>query len=453
MYGAIRVCGGHVNSQPRPHGEAEQSVLGAVLVRPETLDEVVSLITPLDFQVPAHRMIYEAMLAIQEKDTPVDLVTVSALLKERGQLRGVGGPVFLAGLSEQVGFATNALYYAQLIKNASLRKRLHDAGLEIAEIAAKSPAGEIQGAIDRAGGMIYALADRAGVGDAKDCAVLVAEMSARLEYAQEFGVVGVKTELADMDNLLLGFQPKDLIILAARPSMGKTALALNIAENVTSRGDGVLFFSLEMGDNQLMLRLTSSMAEIGSQLLRTALLTGPEWARYEGACNRIVAMPLYIDDTSGLSPLALRSRARRMCARKSIKLIIVDYLQLMSGTGGAKQGREGVIREVSGSLKEMAKELNLPVLALSQLNRECEGRPDKRPQLSDLRESGAIEQDADVAMFIYRDEVYNPNSLDAGTAEVIVRKNRNGPIGMVRLAFNGPLTRFNNFTAVVEGEA
>jgi replicative DNA helicase len=441
---------------PPANPEAEQSVLGAVLVRPEALDRIADLIAPEDFYREAHGRIYQAMLDLYGRGEPVDLVTVTALLKERGQLEGVGGPVFLAGLSEQVGFAVNAEYYAHLVHDKAVLRRLLDCSQEIAS-ACLAPVENVAEFLDEAEHKIFQVAEAKVRPGFSPLSALVDSEIATLEAIwgrKDGSLTGVTSGFTDLDNYTAGFQASDLIILAARPSMGKTALALNIAFNAAygRRGGGrqpippvpVAFFSLEMSKEQLVRRLLSSVGEVdASQIRRAAFLTGLEWTKLQEAAGVLLDCPIYIDDTPAATVLDIRAKSRRLKADGKLGLIIIDYLQLMQGRAEAPS-REQQISEISRSLKALAKELAVPVIALSQLSREPEKRERKRPQLSDLRESGAIEQDADVVLFIYRDEIYRKDSQDKGIAEIIIGKQRNGPIGMVKLAFRDKFTRFDD---------
>jgi replicative DNA helicase len=447
-----------VGYTPPGNPEAEQSVLGAILVRPEALDRIADLIAPEDFYRGAHGRIYKAMLDLYGKGEPVDLVTVNALLKERGQLEGVGGPVFLAGLSEQVGFATNAEYYATLVRDKAVLRRLLDCTQEIAA-GCLSPVEDVAEFLDEAEHKIFQVAEAKVRPGFSPISSLVDAEIATLEAIwgrKDGSLTGVTSGFADLDNYTAGFQPSDLIILAARPSMGKTALALNIAVNAAFGGPPhkpqarhtpvpVAFFSLEMSKEQLVRRLLSSVGKVdASQIRRAAFLTGPEWSHLQEAAGILLDCPIYIDDTPAATVLDIRAKSRRLKADGKLGLVIIDYLQLMQGRVDAPS-REQQISEISRSLKGLAKELAVPVIALSQLSREPEKRERKRPQLSDLRESGAIEQDADVVMFIYRDEVYRKDTAEnKGIAEVILGKQRNGPIGMVKLKFWDKFTLFDD---------
>jgi replicative DNA helicase len=431
---------------PPASPEAEQSVLGAILVRPEVLDRVADSLGPADFYREAHGRIYQAMLDLYGRGEPVDLVSVSALLQERGQLEGVGGPVFLAGLSKQVGFAANADYYAGLVNDKAILRRLLDTTQEIAS-QCLAPVEDVREFLDAAEQKVFEVAESKVRPGFKPVGALVEKEIANLEaiWHREAGrITGVSSGFPDLDNLTAGFQNSDLIIIAARPSMGKTALALNMAYNAAYKSQvPVAFFSLEMSKEQLVRRLLSSIGEVDASNLRRAFLSTPEWANLQTAAGYLLDSPIYIDDTPAATVLDIRAKARRLKADDKLGLVFIDYLQLMRGRHDVPS-REQEISEISRSLKALAKELDVPVVALSQLNRRVEERPNKRPQLSDLRESGAIEQDADVIIFIYRDEVYREDSPDKGIAEVIVGKQRNGPTGKVKLAFRDKYTRFDN---------
>jgi replicative DNA helicase len=428
---------------PPSDPEAEQSVLGAILVRPEMLDHLVGTITPGDFYRQAHASVFQAMLDLYAKSEPVDLVTVCALLKERSHLEGVGGPIFLAGLSEQVGFATNAVHYAKIVSEKASLRRLLDVTQEISA-ACLAPQEHIPEFIDAAEQKVFQVAETNIKQGFSPIGELAYKEVATIEeiYGRGSVVTGVASGFIDIDTLTAGFQKSDLIILASRPSMGKTALALNIAFNAKVP---VAFFSLEMSKEQLVRRQLSSIGQIDGNHIRRAFLNGDEWSRLNQAASRLEKTPIFIDDTPGATLLEIRSKTRRLKAQGKCQMIIIDYLQLMRGPKFRSGNREQEISEISRGLKIIAKELDVPVLALAQLSRECEKRPDKTPMLSDLRESGAIEQDADVVMFIYRDVVYTKLQCECpNQAKIIVGKQRNGPIGVAELYFKGEFTRFEN---------
>jgi replicative DNA helicase len=431
---------------PPSNPEAEQSVLGAILVRPEVMDQVADLLEPEDFYREAHGRIYQAMLDLYRRGEPVDLVTVTALLKERGHLEGAGGPVFLAGLSEQVGFATNAQYYAQIVHDKAILRRLLACSQEIAANC-MGPVEDVAEFLDGAEQRVFQVAESKVRLGFNPLGTLVEQEIATLEaiWHREGGrITGVPSGFMDLDNKTAGFQKGDLIIIAARPSMGKTALALNIAYHAAYQAQvPVAFFSLEMSKEQLVRRLLSSVGEVDASNLRRAFLSTQEWANLQNAAGYLLDCPIFIDDTPAATVLEIRAKARRLKAVDKLGLVVIDYLQLMRGRADV-HSREQEISEISRSLKALAKELQVPVIALSQLNRRVEERPNKRPQLADLRESGAIEQDADVVLFIYRDEVYREDSPEKGTAEVKIGKQRNGPSGhTIKLAFRDKYTRFD----------
>jgi replicative DNA helicase len=432
---------------PPASPEAEQSVLGAILVRPEVLDRVADVIAAGDFYREAHGRIFRAMLDLYGRGDPVDLVTVTALLDERGQLEGVGGPVFLAGLSEQVGFATNADYYASLVHDKAILRRLLDTTQEIAG-SCFGPVEDVAEFLDAAEQKVFEVAEsKVRLGFQPLSALVEKEIANLTEiwHREKGRITGVTSGFNDLDNLTAGFQDSDLIIIAARPSMGKTALALNIAFNAAYKPQKhVAFFSLEMSREQLVRRLLSSAGKVDASNLRRAFLSTMEWANLQAGAGELLDCPIYIDDTPAATVLDIRAKARRLKADGKLQMLIIDYLQLMRGRTDV-HSREQEISEISRSLKALAKELKVPVIVLSQLNRKVEERPNKRPQLADLRESGAIEQDADVVIFIYRDEVYREDSPDQGTAEIIVGKQRNGPTGKIKLIFRAKYTTFDAY--------
>ena len=431
---------------PPANLEAEQSVLGACLIRPEALDDLVDQIKPEDFYREAHARIFRAMLDLYDASEPVDLVSVCAYLKDRGQLEAVGGPVFLAGLSESVGFATNVPYYAKLVREKAVLRRLLDASQEIAG-ACLAPVNNVEEFVGQAEIKISGAMEDRGTRE-YSLAELLPEETRRIEILHEHRdqILGVPSGFKDLDDLTAGFQKSDLIILAARPGMGKTSLALNIAHYAATVAENfvpVAFFSLEMSKEQLVRKLISSEGRIDGDRLRTGRMTGDEWAKLYAARGLLEDTPIYIRDDPSPTVLQIKAQARRMKKKYGVGIVVVDYLQLMRDP--REKVREQQIARISGDLKGMAKELDVPVFALSQLNRELEKRPNRRPKLSDLRESGAIEQDADVVITIYRDEVYRKDSPDKGIAEVEVVKQRKGRIGLVKLTYLSQFTKFENY--------
>lgn len=432
---------------PPQHIEAEESLLSAILVDNTALLEVVETLTPSDFYRTAHQKIFAAMSDLFERGEPVDVVTLNNSLKEKGQLEVVGGPAYLARLLDAVPLAVNAQHYARIVHDKAVLRRL----IEKANAITKRCFQEQGGAddiIDFAEASIFEVTEKKARQAFYPLSKLIDSNIDFLEEKQKNKslVTGVPTGFSHIDNLTSGLQNSDLIILAARPSMGKTALALNIARNAAvDAGVPVAIFSLEMSKEQLSLRLLCAEARIDSSRLRSGFFSMEDWERLTDAAGVLSAAPIFIDDSPSLSAMEVRAKARRLKMDKNIGLIIIDYLQLMQARGSAER-RDLEISEISRSLKALAKEINLPVIALSQLNRMLEQRNDRRPRLSDLRESGALEQDADVVAFIYRDEVYNKeeNNPHKGTAEIILAKQRNGPIGEVRLTFLSVYTRFEN---------
>ncbi|ROR35171.1 replicative DNA helicase [Inmirania thermothiophila] len=435
-----------------PHSvEAEQSLLGALMVDNRAWDEVADRVGPDDFYRREHRLVYEAIQALAEAGEPFDAVTVSDRLRERGELEAVGGLAYLAALVEGTPTAANVRAYAQIVRDRSVLRQLIHVGTRIADAGFNPEGRDTRELLDYAERLVFEIAEQgsriqAGFTPLKDLLTAAVERIERL-YEEGSAITGVATGFADFDELTSGLQPSDLVVVAGRPSMGKTTFALNIAEHVAIKGGRpVAVFSMEMPGEQLALRLMSSLGRVNQQRVRTGRLEDEDWPRITSAVTLLAQAPIYIDDTPALSPTELRARARRLQRQfdGGLGLVVVDYLQLMQVPGGS-ENRATEISEISRSLKALAKELHVPVIALSQLNRNLEQRPNKRPVMSDLRESGSIEQDADLVVFIYRDEVYNPESPDKGTAEIIVAKQRNGPTGTVRLTFLGQYTRFENF--------
>jgi len=424
--------------------EAEQSLLGGLLIDGEGFPAVVEILKGDEFYRDAHRTIFRVFQLLFDGNQPIDLITVADLLAERNELESVGGATYLASLAELVPSAANVAAYARIIKEKALLRRLIQAANEITS-SCYSGGKSVEEILDSAESTIFSVTERSlrsSYHPIKDVMKKTVEV---IENFHEYhGVSGVPSHFTELDKLTAGFQPSDLIIIAARPSMGKTALALNIARNAAvDSGIPVGFFSLEMSKEQLAMRLLCSEARVDSQKIRSGFLSSQEGGKMISAASVFLEAPIFIDDTPALSALELRAKARRMMAERGLGMVIVDYLQLMRGREGAER-REQEISEISRALKALAKELYIPVIALSQLNRKVEERHDKRPQLSDLRESGAIEQDADVIAFIYRDEMYSRESADKGIAEVIIGKQRNGPQGTAKLAYIQSYTRFEN---------
>jgi replicative DNA helicase len=431
-----------------PHNlEAERSVLGAILVHNDAFNMAAQVIDSNDFYRDAHRRIFECMVTLNERNQAIDFVTLKEELSRGGELDEVGGPAYVASLADGVPRATNVEYYARIVKEKSTLRNLIYAANKIVTNAYEAEQ-EPDLILDEAESAIFSVADdrlKAGFIPMRD---LVKESFPKIEllFEQKRLITGVATGFADLDEMTRGLQPGDLVIIAARPSMGKTSLVLNMAQYVATLPEHTVgFFSLEMSKESLFLRLLTSEAQIDSHRLMSGAIGQKDYGRISHALETLSAMKLYIDDTAGIGVLEMRAKSRRLKAEHGLSLLVIDYIQLMTGRGRF-ENRTLELASISRSLKGLAKELNVPIVVLSQLSRAPEARSDHRPQLSDLRESGALEQDADVVMLIYRDDVYNkdPNNPDAGIAELILAKQRNGPTGVVRLAFLREQTRFAN---------
>ncbi|MCD0416463.1 replicative DNA helicase [Rubrivivax sp. JA1024] len=436
-----------------PHSnEAEQSVLGGLLIDNLSWDRAADLLTDSDFYRFEHKLIFSAISTLVNQSKPADVITVFEQLQSLGKADDCGGLAYLNALAQSVPSAANMRRYAEIVRERAILRKLIAASDEIATNAFNPQGRPVSSILDEAEGKIFKIGEEGSRQKQGFLGIdkLVVDLIDRVQELHDNGaeeVTGVRTGFYDMDRMTAGLQKGDLIILAARPSMGKTAFALNIAENVAvAEGLPVLVYSMEMGASQLALRLVGSLGRIDQQNLRTGRLRTEEWERLTEAVDKLGQVQLFIDETPALTAPELRARARRMARQYGqLGLIVIDYLQLMSGSSASTgENRATEIGEISRGLKALAKELQCPVIALSQLNRSVETRTDKRPMMSDLRESGAIEQDADIIMFIYRDEYYNKDSKDPGVAEVIIGKQRNGPVGTVRLAFLKPLTKFEN---------
>ncbi len=435
-----------------PHSvEAEQSVLGGLLLDNLAWDRAGDLLTDSDFYRYEHRLIYAAIGALVAGSKPADVITVFEQLQSHGKADDCGGLAYLNALAQSVPSAANMRRYAEIVRERSILRKLIAASDEIATTAFNPQGRAVSGILDEAESKIFKIGEegsrqRQGFQGIDKLVVALIDRVQELHDNGAEEVTGVRTGFYDLDRMTAGLQKGDLIVLAARPSMGKTAFALNIAEHVAvQEGLPVLMFSMEMGASQLALRMVGSLGRIDQQGLRTGRLKNDEWERLTEAVERLGQVQMYIDETPALNSAELRARARRMARQfGTLGLIVIDYLQLMSGSGSGDENRATEIGEISRGLKALAKELQCPVIALSQLNRSVESRTDKRPMMSDLRESGAIEQDADVIMFIYRDDYYDKASKEPGVAEIVIGKQRNGPVGTVKLTFLKPLTRFDN---------
>lgn len=436
---------------PPHHLEAEQAVLSGILIDSEAIGRVVEFINPDDFYRDSHRKIFQAMIALYQRNEPTDMLMVSNELSIRGELEAVGGSSYLATLVDYLPSSAPIVSYSKVVKEKSVLRSLINAATEI---IAKGYEGaeDVDRFLDEAEQIIFRVSEkkmRQSFYPVKD---VVKEAFRNIEslYEKKESVTGVSTGFKDLDRMTCGLQPSDLVIIAGRPSMGKTAFALNIAEHAAcEKKICVAVFSLEMSKEQLVQRMLCGLAKVDGSKLRGGFLKESDWPKLTRAAGKLSEAPFYIDDTPALSVLEMRAKARRLKREQNLGMIVVDYLQLMRGINFG-ESREREISEISRGLKALAKELSVPVIALSQLNRSVESRTDKRPQLSDLRESGAIEQDADVIAFIYRDEVYNKGTPDRGVAEIIIGKQRNGPIGTARLAFLHEYTRFEDLASVPE---
>ncbi|MCB0324299.1 MAG: replicative DNA helicase [Bdellovibrionales bacterium] len=430
-----------------PHSmDSEQAVLGGVLLDNEALNPAMEVLRGNDFYKKAHEYIWDAMVSLADRHEPIDVVTLTAELSSTNQLDAVGGVEYVSYLIDAVPTAANTQYYARIVKEMSLRRRLiHEAG-EIVE-EAMNTRGHIDAFIDSVERRVFQISESrvnqsfARVGEVvKDSIKHVEHL-----YMNKGQLTGIPSGFYDLDDMTSGFQASDFIIVAGRPSMGKTALALSIVRHIgvdcTKR---VAVFSLEMSKEQITLRLLCSEARVSNSLVRSGNLGESDFPKLVEAASKIAQADIFIDDTPAISVLEMRAKARRLHKESPLSMIVVDYLQLMRGSERASERREQEISEISASLKAIAKELHIPVIALSQLNRAVETRQDKRPVMADLRESGAIEQDADIIGFVYRDEVYHPDTPDKGVAEFIIAKHRNGPVGTVRLSFQGEFTLFEN---------
>jgi replicative DNA helicase len=434
--------------RPLPHSaDAERAILGAVLLDNALVNQAIELLRPDDFYVRAHQHVFRAMINLSERGSEINPILLGEELRREGVLEQVGGVALISELTYGLPHFTNVAAYAKVVKDKSILRQLVKVANKVTSEALEEE-DEASIILDHAEQMIFALADertRQGFSHIKPVADHL------LEKVQEMAgrpvmLTGLTSGFNDLDQKTSGLQPSDLIIIAARPSMGKTAFCLNIAQNAAIKGGAVVgIFSLEMSKESLVMRMLSSEARVDAHRFRTGYLSRDEWARLAGALGTLADAKIFVDDTPGISVLEMRAKARRLAAeQKRLDLIVVDYLQLMSGGGRRTESRQQEVSQISRELKGLAKELNVPLIALSQLSRAAETRTDHRPQLSDLRESGAIEQDADVVGFIYREEYYNATDENSNKAEIIIAKQRNGPTGTVELAFRKEFTRFED---------
>ncbi|MEE9299388.1 MAG: replicative DNA helicase [Acidimicrobiia bacterium] len=432
---------------PPQNVEAEESVLGAVMLSAEAASVALERLRPDDFYRPAHQTVFEAILALFDGNQAIDAITVSDWLRRNESLERVGGIAFLNHLMDAVPATSNVGYYVEIVDETAARRRLMKAGTQVGMIAMQGdlPIDEV---LDSAEAEVFAVADRkVGEGLSR----LGPLLQETLEKIEELGtrggdITGVATGFKDLDRKLAGLHPANLIVVAARPSMGKSALALNIAQNIAAEGHPVAVFTLEMSREEVVQRLLSSMASVDSHKLRTGQLSPEMWQKLARESSRLYEMPFYVDDSADLTVTTIRAKCRRLKRKSDLGLVVVDYMQLMQGPARS-DNRQQEIAEISRSLKNLARELHVPVIAVSQLNRQLEQRENKRPRLGDLRESGAIEQDADIVMFIYRDEYYSPDSPETrGIAEINIAKHRAGATGNVMMTFAAEFTRFRNYT-------
>jgi len=439
-----------------PHSvEAEQSVLGGLLLDNSAWEKIVDVVTEGDFYRHDHRLIYRHISKLVEHAKPADVITIAESLENSAKLVDAGGLAYLGALAQNTPSAANIRRYAEIVRERAVLRRLAEVGSDIAENALTPAGRSVAQLLDEAEAKVFEIAEAGARGKQGFIEIqpLLTQVVERIDmlFQREnpSDVTGIPTGYNDLDEKTSGLQAGDLIIVAGRPSMGKTAFSLNIAENVAIHtGLPVAVFSMEMGGAQLVTRMIGSIGRLDQHRIRTGRLQDEDWQKLTYAVGKLNDAPIYIDESAALTVLDLRARARRLhrqCGK--LGLIVIDYLQLMSGSGkgGGGENRATEISEISRGLKALAKELDVPVIALSQLNRSLENRPNKRPVMSDLRESGAIEQDADLILFIYRDEVYNSDTQDKGIAEIIIGKQRNGPIGTVRMTFLGEYTRFENY--------
>jgi replicative DNA helicase len=432
--------------------EAEQAVLGGILIDNEAIHHVLEIVRVDDFYRESHRKIFLTFLELYEQNKPIDLVTICEILQRKEQLEEVGGATFLATLVEVIPTASNIAFYAKIVKEKAILRRLIGCATDIVNQCFVPSDGNIEEILDKAEQAVFQVARervQTSYYPLKDVIKITFQNAQTFSQKGSF-VTGVPTGFIDFDRLTSGLQPSDLIIVAGRPSMGKTAIALNIgAKAALNYSTSVAIFSLEMSKEQLTTRMLCAEAKIDTHKFRSGFLAAHDWQFLTEAASVLSEAPIFIDDTPAISVLELRAKARRLKAEHNIGLIIIDYLQLMRGSRGSER-REQEISEISRALKALAKELNVPVVALSQLNRRVEEREDRRPRLADLRESGALEQDADLIIFLYRDEVYHPreDNPNRGVAEVIIGKHRNGPTGRVKLAFLDKSTSFENLKEI-----
>lgn len=430
---------------PPQNVEAEQAVLGSMLIEREAISRVSEILRPEDFYREAHRLIYSAILQLFNKNEAVDLITLTELLRREDKLEAAGGISYVTSLANSMPTAANVSYHAKIVEEKALLRQLITAATHIAGMGYEAN-DEVENILDQSEKIILEVANRKVTGEFAPIKNIILDAFSKIEqlYASRGGITGLSSGFKDLDRLTAGLQPSDLILIAARPSMGKTAFVLNIAQHVAVKEKkAVAVFSLEMSKEQLVQRMLCCEAPIDAQRLRIGELQDNDWKNLVRAAERLSAAPIFIDDTPGITVAEMRAKARRLKAEHDLKLVVIDYLQLMSGGGSNKgENRQQEISEISRSLKSLARELNVPVIALSQLSRSVESRQSKKPMLSDLRESGSLEQDADIVAFLYREDYYNPETELKNITEVIIAKHRNGPVDTVQLYFHKAFTKF-----------
>ena len=439
---------------PPQNAEAEQSILGGILLDNQALNNVLEVLVANDFYSESHRRIFTAIIELSDKNEPTDLITLTNILKNKKQLDGVGGAAYLASLVDNVPSAANVAYYAKIVKEKAILRQLIGTATGILKNSYDSGM-DVDDVLDEAEHSIFDISENKIRPSFYLLKNIIKDTFKTIEnlYEKKNLITGVPTGFARLDDLTSGLQKSELIIVAGRPSMGKTAFALNLARHAAvEMGLPVAVFSLEMSKEQLALRMLAADAKVDSQRLRRGLVGETDWPKLTTAAGRLSEAPIFIDDTPAITVLEMKAKARRLKSENGLEMVVLDYLQLMRA-GGRRDSREQEISEISRSLKALAKELNVPVIALSQLNRKVEDRTNRRPQMADLRESGAIEQDADVIAFIYRDEVYNKSedNPEKGIAEIIIGKQRNGPVGTVKLAFLEQYTSFEQLARTDDG--
>ncbi|OGO91193.1 MAG: replicative DNA helicase [Coxiella sp. RIFCSPHIGHO2_12_FULL_42_15] len=445
------VRGAKITARVPPHSiEAEQSVLGALMLDHRAWDRIADKISSKDFYRRDHQIIYEAMVRLAEQSKPIDVLTIGEALKSDNALESINGEAYLYELAKNTPSAANITAYADIVRERSILRLLINAGTDITENALNPEGRDIKEILDTAERYVFSISEQGSRGQGPvDINTLLARTTDKIDtlFHSTDPITGVSTGFTDFDDMTSGLQAGDLVIIAGRPSMGKTMLGINMAENVALESKKpVLIFSMEMPADSIVMRMISSLGLIDQHKVRTGKLSDDDWPRVTSTIEMLSQTKIFVDDTPALTPGEVRSRSRRLAREQGgMALVVVDYLQLMQ-VPGTKENRSTEISEISRGLKALAKELNAPVIALSQLNRSLEQRTDRRPVMSDLRESGAIEQDADLIVFIYRDAVYHPDTPDKNKAEIIIAKQRNGPIGKINLTFRGQYTRFDNYS-------